>query len=97
VQQLGAQCLRVVSYGYAFYAWGMVLVQAFNGAGDTVTPTLINVIGFWFCQIPLAWALAFPAGMGVRGVFAAIPLSEFLITLMGLAMFMRGTWKRRRI
>jgi Na+-driven multidrug efflux pump len=54
------------------------MVQAFNGAGDTVTPTIVNVIGFWLCEIPLAWALAHPAGLGVRGVFAAIPISELL-------------------
>jgi len=75
----------------------MVLVQAFNGAGDTVTPTVINVLGFWLCEIPLAWTLAYPAGMGVRGVFVAIPISELLITLMGWAMFSRGRWKKRVI
>lgn len=90
-------CLRIIGYGNVVYAWGMVLVQAFNGAGDTVTPTWINVIGFWFCEIPLAWALAYPAGMGVRGVFTSIPIAEFLITVLGLAMFMRGHWKKRQI
>jgi putative MATE family efflux protein len=60
-------CLRIVAYGNLAYAFGMVLVQAFNGAGDTVTPTIINVIGFWLCEVPLAWALAFPAGMGCEG------------------------------
>jgi Na+-driven multidrug efflux pump len=90
-------CLRIVGTGNLFYAFGMVMVQAFNGAGDTVTPTVINVIGFWFCEIPLAWALAFPAGMHVRGVFASIPIAEFALSLMSLAMFMRGTWMKQKI
>ncbi len=90
-------CLRIIAYGNLFYAFGMVMVQAFNGAGDTVTPTLINVAGFWLCEIPLAWALAFRHGMGVDGVFAAIPISEAFITAMGVMMFLRGTWKRQII
>ncbi len=90
-------CLRIIGYGNLAYAFGMVLVQAFNGAGDTVTPTVINVIGFWLCEIPLAWMLAIHAGLEVRGVFIAIPVSELLITLMGLAMFLRGGWKRIEI
>lgn len=90
-------CLRIIGLGNLGYAVGMVMVQAFNGAGDTLTPTVINVIGFWVCEVPLAWALAFHAGMQVRGVFLAIPISESLITLMGFAMFLRGGWKKRRI
>jgi len=90
-------CLRIVGYGNIGYALGMVMVQAFNGAGDTVTPTLINIVGFWLCEIPLAWALAYHAGWGVNGVFAAIPISECFITAMGVACFWRGGWKRRRI
>src|SRR5215471_6607197 len=93
----GVECLRIIAYGNLVYAFGMVLVQAFNGAGDTVTPTIINVFGFWLCQIPLAWALAYRAGMAVPGVFASIPISELFITIMGLAMFWRGSWKRKRI
>lgn len=90
-------CLRIVGYGNIAYAFGMVMVQAFNGAGDTVTPTLINVIGFWVLEIPIAWLLAFPGGMQVRGVFAAIPIAEVCITIMGVAMFLRGKWKERVI
>jgi Na+-driven multidrug efflux pump len=90
-------CLRIIALGNLFYAFGMVLVQAFNGAGDTVTPTLINLVGFWFCEIPLAWALAYPAGMEVRGVFTSIPIAEALITAMGVALFLKGDWKRRQI
>ena len=90
-------CLRIVGYGNLFYAFGMVLVQAFNGAGDTVTPTIINVIGFWVCEIPLAWALAFHAGWQVPGVYYSIPIAELLITVLSLVMFMRGTWKQTKI
>ncbi|MBV9083143.1 MAG: MATE family efflux transporter, partial [Acidobacteriaceae bacterium] len=90
-------CLRIVAYGNVAYAFGMVMVQAFNGAGDTVTPTVINVLGFWLCEVPLAWTLAYRANLQVRGVFASIPLAEALITFLGLSMFMRGRWKRRRI
>jgi putative MATE family efflux protein len=97
VTPYAVDCLRIIAFGNLAYAFGMVMVQAFNGAGDTVTPTVINVIGFWLCEIPLAWMLAFRAGMGVRGVFTSIPISELLITAMGLAMFMRGGWKKQRI
>ena len=90
-------CLRIIAYGNLSYAWGMVMVQAFNGAGDTITPTIINMIGFWLVEIPLAWALAFPARMQVRGVFTAVPIAEFFITVMGLTVFLRGRWKKIRI
>jgi Na+-driven multidrug efflux pump len=62
-----------------------------------MTPTCTNVIGFWLCEVPLAWMLAYPVGWGARGVFASIPIAEALISLMGLAMFVRGGWKRRAI
>ncbi len=90
-------CLRIVAYGNLTYAFAMVFVQAFNGAGDTVTPTIINLVGFWLCEIPLAWALAHPAGMGVRGVFTSIPISELLITVISFAVFRRGAWRTRKI
>jgi putative MATE family efflux protein len=97
VQRLGAQCLRVVSYGYAFYAWGMVLVQAFNGAGDTVTPTWINLGCYWLFQIPLALGLAQALGYGPLGVFLAITLAESLLAVVGLLVFRRGAWKRQAV
>jgi Na+-driven multidrug efflux pump len=90
-------CLRIIGFGNLAYAFGMVMVQAFNGAGDTMTPTIINVIGFWLFEIPLAWWLAFPARLGVRGVYTAIPIAELLITLMGFGMFLRGRWKEKQI
>jgi putative MATE family efflux protein len=94
VRSLGATCLRVVSYGYAFYAWGMVLVQAFNGAGDTATPTWINLGCYWCFQLPLALVLARGLGHGPLGVFLAITLAESLLAVVGLAVFRRGGWKR---
>jgi Na+-driven multidrug efflux pump len=97
VQSLGATCLRVVSYGYAFYAWGMVLVQAFNGAGDTVTPTWINLGCYWCFQIPLALVLARALGWGPTGVFAAITTAEALLAVVGLVVFRRGTWKTQMV
>lgn len=97
IAPIAVDCLRIIAYGNLAYAFGMVMIQTFNGAGDTVTPTLVNVVGFWLCEIPLAWYLAMRAHMGVRGVFAAIPLAEVLITLLGLTMFLQGRWKTRRI
>jgi putative MATE family efflux protein len=94
VAPIAVSCLRIIAYGNLAYAFGMVMIQAFNGAGDTVTPTIVNFFGFWLCEIPLAWWLAFPAHMGVRGVFAAIPLAELFITIAGVTIFVRGRWKR---
>jgi putative MATE family efflux protein len=97
VLRWGALCLRVVSYGYAFYAWGMVMVQAFNGAGDTTTPTWINLACYWLFQIPVAWALARTLALGPLGVFLAITLAESAIAVVGLLVFRRGAWKRRMV
>jgi putative MATE family efflux protein len=93
VRALGAQCLRIISYGYVVYAWGMVMVQAFNGAGDTTTPTWINLFCYWLFQIPLAYVLARPLGHGVQGVFWAIPIAELMIAAAGVYFFRRGAWK----
>jgi putative MATE family efflux protein len=97
VQKVAADCLRFISIGNICYAWGMVLVQAFNGAGDTKTPSLINFFCYWCFQIPLAWALAVTFGYGPRGVFAAIPAAETAMTLASLLLFRRGAWKRKLI
>jgi putative MATE family efflux protein len=97
VLAIGAQCLRVVSYGYAAYAWGMVLVQAFNGAGDTTTPTWINFFCYWLFQIPLALALARGLGLGPLGVFMAITIAESVIAVVGIALFRRGRWKLQAV
>lgn len=95
VLAVAAEALRVISYGYIFYAWGMVMMQAFNGAGDTMTPTWANLACFWGCQIPLAWFLARVAAFGPTGVFWAVVLSETLLALLMMALFRRGTWKVR--
>ncbi|MBL8212208.1 MAG: MATE family efflux transporter [Bryobacterales bacterium] len=97
VIRYGVACLRYVSYGYGFYAWGMVTVQAFNGAGDTTTPTLINLACQWALQIPLAWALSSGLGLGATGVFAAMTISESVLALIGLWAFRRGSWKEQKI
>jgi putative MATE family efflux protein len=97
VRLLAAQCLRIISYGYVVYAWGMVMVQAFNGAGDTTTPTWINLCCYWMFQIPLAYVLARSLGHGVQGVFWAIPIAELMIAAAGVYFFRRGTWKTRMV
>ena len=94
---LGASCLRIVSYGYVFYAWGMVMVQAFNGAGDTTTPTWVNFCCYWLFQIPLAWTLARTLGLGPTGVFLAITIAESLIAVVAIVCFRRGRWKTRTV
>jgi putative MATE family efflux protein len=93
----GVAALRFISYGYVFYAYGMVMVAAFNGAGDTTTPTLINLGCYWLLQIPLAYTLATIAGLGAQGVFLAITIAESFIAIIGILMFRRGTWKTRKI
>ena len=90
-----AACLRVISYGYVFYAWGMVLTQAFNGAGDTMTPLWVNLTCFWGCQIPLAWLLATQSTLASTGVFWAVAVSETLLAFTAGALFRRGTWKKK--
>ncbi|MDO9374076.1 MAG: MATE family efflux transporter [Ferruginibacter sp.] len=89
--------VRVISSGYLFYGIGMVMVNAFNGAGDTRTPTIINLFGFWCFQIPLAWILAKTFGLGPLGVFIAIPVAETAITITGYILFKRGKWKLKQI
>ncbi len=93
----GVDCLRFLSYGYGFYAVGMVLTQAFNGAGDTDTPTWINLICFWLLQIPLAYVLAVALGYGPRGVYVTIALADTLVAVIAFVMFRRGRWKLRAL
>ncbi|MBV1910678.1 MAG: MATE family efflux transporter [Kangiellaceae bacterium] len=93
VLEIGVECLRFISYGYGFYAVGMILVQAFNGAGDTMTPTWINLFCYWIFQIPLAYFLAKSMEMNATGVFLAITLAESLIALVSIVIFKRAKWK----
>ena len=89
--------MRYISAGYIFYGIGMVMSNALNGAGDTRTPTIINLFGFWFFQIPLAWLLAKTIGLGPVGVFIAIPVAETAISLASWYFFKKGRWKLIKI
>src|SRR5262250_1297751 len=87
VLPLAVTCLRIISCGNVGYAYGMVMLQAFNGAGDTVTPTWVHFFGFWLLEIPLAYALAIPAGMQGNGVYVSIVVAEAAIALAGVLLF----------
>ena len=93
----GVACLSFISYGYVFYAYGMVMVQSFNGAGDTNTPTLINLACYWLFQIPLAYTLAIPLGFGAKGIFVAITIAESMLAVVSVVVFRRGKWKTQRV
>jgi putative MATE family efflux protein len=97
VVPLGAACLRIVSYGNIGYAYFMVMLQAFNGAGDTVTPTIVNFFGFWLFEIPLAYWLAIPHGMRSNGVFFSIAIAETAMALVSAILFRQGRWKKQKI
>ena len=94
---LAASALRILSYGNIGYAYGMVMLQAFNGAGDTRTPTIVNFFGFWVMEIPLAYALAIPGGLHSNGVFIAIVIAEGSIAAASVLLFRQGRWKRQQI
>ena len=93
----GALSLRVIAAGYVFYAYGMVIVQAFNGAGDTKTPTIINFFCFWVFQLPFAYVAALYFELGVLGVLLAITFAEVLIAIISLAWFKKGHWKKVKV
>ena len=97
VRAVAAEALQIMSAGFVFYGIGMVLINTFNGAGDTWTPTGINFFGFWLFQIPLAFILAKHFEMGPTGVFIAIPVAETAITLAGIILYKRGRWKRIQV
>ena len=94
---IGAECLRYLALGYLFFAFGMVMVQAFNGAGDTKTPTILNFIFFWLIQIPLAWILAVTLDYGPKGIFLAIIISEAMQALAAVYLFKKGKWKLKQV
>lgn len=93
----GVRCLRVVAAGFLFYGYGMVLTSAFNGAGDTRTPTLIYLVCLWMVEIPLAWVLAYPAGLGPTGVFVAVSVAFSVLAMVSGFLFRLGSWKMKRI
>jgi len=97
VVPLAATCLRILSYGNIAYAYGMVMLQAFNGAGDTVTPTWVHFFGFWLLEIPLAYFLAIPRHLGANGVYISIVVAECAIATAGILLFRRGRWKGQQI
>ncbi|RYJ53061.1 MATE family efflux transporter [Flavobacterium petrolei] len=94
IQKIAVEALQTMCLGYVFYGIGMVLINTFNGAGDTWTPTMINFFGFWLFQIPLAYLLSKYYKMGPTGVFIAIPIAETAITLASIVLYKRGKWKR---
>lgn len=93
VVDYGALCLQVIAAGYIAYAYGMVVIQSFNGSGDTKTPTVINFICFWLFQLPFAYVMAIVLDFGPSGVFWAITLAEVLIAIIGVIWFRKGKWK----
>ncbi|MFD2600647.1 MATE family efflux transporter [Flavobacterium suzhouense] len=94
VHDIAVEAIRILSAGYIFYGIGMVLLNAFNGAGDTKTPTWVNFFGFWIIQIPLAYILAKHFNWGPTGVFWAIPIAETFMTIISFILFRRGKWKK---
>lgn len=89
----GSQALRIIGMGYIFYGVGMVMIQSLNGAGDTKTPTYINIICFWVIQVPVAWLLAIYLNLGPVGAFIAIPAAETVLAVLAFYYFKRGKWK----
>ena len=97
IVEYGALSLRIIAAGYIFYAYGMVVIQAFNGAGDTKTPTIINFFCFWVFQLPFAYLAALVFDWGAIGVFLAITIAEMLIAVMGIIWFKKGSWKEVKV
>jgi Na+-driven multidrug efflux pump len=97
MQPFAVACLRIVSLGFVFYACGMVLTQSFNGAGDTWTPTFINVFIFWIFEIPLAWTLAYGTRLGASGVPTSLAIAYSMLAVISAVVFRRGRWKRMTV
>ncbi|OEJ98518.1 MATE family efflux transporter [Flavivirga aquatica] len=97
VVKYGSLCLRVIAAGYIFYGYGMVVINAFNGAGDTKTPTYINFVCFWLLQLPFAYIMSITLAFGPLGVFWAITLAEILIAIVAVFWFKKGYWKQVKV
>lgn len=97
VFRYGVACLRIFSFGNVAFAYGMVMLQAFNGAGDTLTPTYINLFGFWMLELPLAWWLAMHTSLQVNGVFLSVVIADAAIVAISIVLFRQGRWARQRI
>ncbi|MFP9116667.1 MATE family efflux transporter [Flavobacterium sp. RNTU_13] len=93
VHDIAVKAIRILSLGYVFYGMGMVLINAFNGAGDTKTPSRVNFVGFWLFQIPLAYLLSLKLDLGPVGVFIAIPVAETCMSIASFILFRKGKWK----
>ena len=96
-KKIAIEAMLIISSGYVFYGIGMVMANAFNGAGDTKTPTIINAIGFWLFQIPLAFFLSKTLKMGATGAFIAIPVAETAIAIAAFVVFKKGKWKQVQV
>jgi putative MATE family efflux protein len=97
VAPYAVDCLRIVALGFLFYAYGMVITSSFNGAGDTWTPTWLNLFVFWLWEIPLAYALAIVLDLGPRGVFVAITVAYSTLAVLSAWLFKKGRWKTRQV
>jgi putative MATE family efflux protein len=93
----GAESLRIIACGFLFYAYGLVISQSFNGAGDTWTPTKINLFCFWLWELPLGYVLAIPMGLGPRGVFLAVTIAFSTLAFVSAIIFRRGAWKGKSV
>jgi len=97
VVRQAALCLRILSYGNIAYAYGMVMLQSFNGAGDTLTPTLVNLVGFWLMEIPVAYWLAVPLGYRSSGVYFSIVIAQAAMAIASIILFRQGRWQRQKV
>jgi Na+-driven multidrug efflux pump len=97
VFQFGVECLRILSLGFMAYGLGMVMVNALNGAGDTISPVWINIFCYWLLEVPLAYLLAITLNFREEGVFYSILAAEVMMTLSALAIFSRGRWKDQKV
>jgi putative MATE family efflux protein len=97
VAAISSSCLRIMAYSYVFWAYGMTTVMAFNGAGDTTTPTWINFFVYWVLQLPLAWGLGVTLDYGPQGVFAAVAICQVVLAAVGVLVFRRGKWKTKAV